>query len=147
MKLLIIRYFLLSTQAIIRRAKKYGLCLPFHNKDKNPEAHAILKKMIALALLPPHLIREGLNHVKKLAFALGKKEGTLKKWKKLFKYFEKEWMDIVKPEGFSVFDALDRTNNCLERYHRDLNQMLIHHPSVKKFLGKYVRYLKYLNPY
>lgn len=130
-------FFFLLLQAVIRKAKKYGLCLRYNNKEKNPEAHAILKRIIALALLPANLIENGLQIIEELAYKLGEKNKTLNRWKKFFAYFRKEWMTIVTPEGFSVFGALDRTNNCLERYHRDLNQFLMSNPSVRKFFGKY----------
>lgn len=132
-----IEFLMLFLQAVIRRAKRYGLCLRYNNKEKNPEAHKILKRIIALALLPANLIENGLQIVEDLAYQLGDKKGTTNRWKKFFGYYRKEWMTTVTPEGFSVFGALDRTNNCLERYHRDLNQFLLSNPSVNKFFGKY----------
>lgn len=127
-------------QAIIRRAKLLRLCAKFNNKEKNPEAHEILKKIISLALLPPDRVEEALQYVEGLAYELGLRQGTSIKWLKFFKYFRKEWMKVVTPKGFSVFDALDRTNNCIERYHRDLNQFLMTDPAVHKFMGKYMLY-------
>lgn len=92
--------------------------------------------IIALALLPAHLIPEALLYIEQLAYALGAIQGTLRKWQKFFAYFRKEWIKTVTPRKFSVFDSLNRTNNCLERYHRDLNQFMIYHPSVKTFIRK-----------
>lgn len=128
---------LVFLQAVIRKAKKYGLCLRYNNKERNPEAHDILRKIMALALLPANLIENGLQIVEDLAYKLANKKGTLNRWKKFFAYFRKEWMTTVTPAGFSVFGALHRTNNCLERYHRDLNQFLMNNPPVNKFFGKY----------
>lgn len=56
-------YDVFKLQAIIRKAQFYKICKKFDNKDDNPEAHDILKKIIGLALLPPHLIPEGINYV------------------------------------------------------------------------------------
>lgn len=52
------------------------------------------------------------------------------------KYFSKEWMTIVKPETFSVYNIVDRTNNCLESYHRWLHAKLRTNPSAFQFLRK-----------
>lgn len=121
----------------MRKAKGYRIYTNYHDKNNNPEVMAILKMVINLALLPHTKIEEGLGYIEKLAFELGEKMGSTNKWKKLFSYFRRYWMKNVKPQNFSVFDAEDRTNNCLERYHRDLNAMLGYHPPVKDFIGKY----------
>lgn len=149
-------------QAIIRRAKAIGLCSKFNNKERNPESHSILKKIIALALLPAHQIEEGLEHVEKLAYELGERqdrmadeeaEKTGKKrrsasflimWKRLFKYFQGEWIKKVKPLFLSLFDCPIRTNNLLERWHRYLNDNLGGKPGVQKFISKYCERKNYL---
>lgn len=92
--------------------------------------------LINLALLPQDLIEEGLQYNGKLAYELGTKMESTKKWKNFFGYLRRYWMKKIKPENFSVFDAEDRTNNCLERYHRDLKALLGYHPSLKGFIGK-----------
>lgn len=124
-------------QAVMRRAKIYGIYVNYHDKTNHPEVMAILKMLINLALLPHHLIEEGLQYIENLAYKLAKEMSTTKKWEKFFSYFRRFWMNKIKPENFSVFDAEDRTNNCLERYHRDLNALLGYHPTVKKFIGNY----------
>lgn len=119
----------------MRKAKALGLCLDYYNKTKDPDGHRILKKLIALAYLPAKLIVEGLLEIEKEAKLVGEKAGTWKKWQNFFEYYRREWIFIVKPQNFSVFNAVNRTNNKLERYHRNINEKIGSKPTVKKFVG------------
>lgn len=112
-----------------------GLCAAYDNKTKNPKGHRILKKIIALAYLPPTNIIEGLEIIEKEAMELGQEQSTTAAWTKFFSYFRKEWITIVKPENFSVIHALYRTNNFIERWHKYLNMEMGCKPTVKKFIG------------
>lgn len=114
--------------------------------------------IIALALLPDHLIESGHDYIEKLAMELGKKQDAeaadkaaknekkpprksyLQKWQDLFKYIRREWIKNVKPKYLSVFNTPIRTNNVIERYHRDLNDLLGGKPGVKKFISEYSIY-------
>lgn len=122
-------------QCIIRRAKAEKLCAPYDNPKKDPEGHTILRKIIALAFLPSERISEALLLIERAAFDLGKTAGTELYWRNFFVYFRREWMRVVKPENFSIFKSLHRTNNVIERYHRDLNEEMGSKPSPKHFIG------------
>lgn len=132
------------------------MCEKFNNAEKNPRGHRILKYLIALALLPDHLIETALNYIEELAMDLAReqdeeaaqkaankgtkppKKNYVARWKKMFNYMRREWIKIVKPKNMSVFNVPERTNNVIERYHRDLNDKMGGRPGVKKFIGKCV---------
>lgn len=107
-----------------------------------------MKKLISLALLPADKFEEGLIYVEDLAYKLGKKRDdeleknkkkpkALRKWQELFSYMRREWLNKVKPCNISVFCAPECTNNVLERYHRDLNDMMGGKPGLKRFISEY----------
>ncbi|CAB0040275.1 unnamed protein product, partial [Trichogramma brassicae] len=63
-------------------------------------------------------------------------EKLLEKWNNFFDhYFTAEWMKKVKPQVFSVFNCVDRTNNYLESYHRTLNQDMRAKPFTSAFIA------------
>lgn len=72
---------------------------------KNKKAKIIFRKFQCLALLPydkindafVYLLREALN------------EHNFKEFSPFIAYFKKEWLEIVKPQFFSVFDEEVRT--------------------------------------
>lgn len=115
---------------MLRIASKY------HNKKNNPMEHTLLKKIMALAYLPYKKIREGLHFIEKEVIRLVTDSKRLRAWTKMLEYFEQEWMKVVKPKNFSVFNALDRTDNNAESYHRDLNREMGSKPTCPHFLGK-----------
>lgn len=119
----------------MKNARKHQLITTFDNKVKNPKVHQILKEIITLAYLPADKIEEGLQLIEESAYKLGKEQNTEAYWKSFFGYFHREWMTIVKPNNFSVFNAPERTNNAIERYHKDLNQLMGHKPTPLKFIG------------
>lgn len=96
--------------------------------------HLLLKKLMSLAYLPHNKIVEGLNWLKAEVRRLVDPK-RLPKWEKLFTYFEREWIKIVGPKNFTVFNALDRTDNSAESYHRDLNRDMGKNPDCPDFLG------------
>lgn len=120
----------------MRNARKNKIIVQYDNKKTNPNVHLVLKKIMALTYLPAEKIPEGLAYCKEVAFEVGKEQKTTKYWQDFFTYYDLEWMTKVKPENFSVFNAPERTNNCIERYHRELNQWMGHKPSAVKFIGK-----------
>lgn len=141
-------------QAIIRQAKAIGLCSKYLNREDDPETHQILKKIIALALLPAEKIEEGLKLIEESALKFGEKrdkeaaeeavrknkkvpkKSFLVNWKRFFKYMRDEWMKKVKPKYLSLFNVFARTNNVLERWHRYLNDEMGGKPGVQHFISK-----------
>lgn len=114
------------------------LAYKFDNKTKNPVGHTLLKKVMALAYLPPDRIPKGLADLKKLVQTQQPDKETQEKWKKFWNYYDKEWIKIVKPKNFSVYNALDRTDNKAENYHHWLNEEMRCKPHVPVFIGDYV---------
>lgn len=57
-----------------------------------------------------------------------------------YRYFETQWMGRVGARSFSVFGQKERTNNCQENFHRQLNSAMGRpHPNVWKFLGNLLK--------
>lgn len=59
-----------------------------------------------------------------------------------FQYFERFWLKIVTPDRLSVYDSHFRTNNTLERFHRDLHGYLGTRPELAYFLDNLVKIQK-----
>ena len=57
----------------------------------------------------------------------------------LFNYFERYWMRVIGPEGFSVYGINHRTNNFVESFHASLLGYLGVHPSLWTFYGKHFK--------
>lgn len=129
-------------QAIVRKAKSkdYQLFLRKDNKEKNPDGYEIIKKLLVVPLLPPEKISEAIIIIKNSIEKKFENDALkLKKWKKFMNfYFEKEWMQKVTPNVFSVYNLVDRTNNHLESYHRTLNYLLRTKPTTYNLLSKYI---------
>ncbi|KAJ8665866.1 hypothetical protein QAD02_007528, partial [Eretmocerus hayati] len=70
----------------------------------------IIKKIIALPFLRPREIHKIFERLKKDMTSSQKA-----KLKEFLKYFKSFWIDIVTPEGFSVFGLFHRTNNISEQ--------------------------------
>ncbi|KAL7298898.1 hypothetical protein TKK_0008005 [Trichogramma kaykai] len=124
-------------QAIVRKAKSKDYRLYKRNNAKeNPKGEQIIKKLLVLPLLPANNIPEGFDVILKLVKKLFIDEPKyLERWSKfLNNYFTKEWMKKVKPETFSVFNSVDRTNNYLESYHRTLNKFIRANPTTHQFV-------------
>uniref|UniRef100_A0ABD2W7J4 Uncharacterized protein n=1 Tax=Trichogramma kaykai TaxID=54128 RepID=A0ABD2W7J4_9HYME len=123
--------------AIVRKAKSKDYRLySRNNATENPKGQEVIKKLLVLPLLPADKIPEGFQIIKEvIANEFADNPKFLKRWTKFIdNYFTKEWMNKIKPETFSVYNSVDRTNNCLESYHRSLNQKLKSNPSVYTFL-------------
>ena len=67
---------------------------------------------MALAFLPAHLIEDAYNYLVNDCRHLHGKY-----FDKFIKYFDEEWMLMVKLEGFSIYRLEFSTNNFLEAYH------------------------------
>lgn len=121
----------------MKKARKYRVALKVDNITKNPIGHEILIKFVTLALLPPERIEEGLQYIEKVIKVTEMEEKMRERWGKFVSnYYKKYWISVVKPEYISVFNADERTNNCIERYHRKLNERMRKSPFPSDFLSK-----------
>lgn len=112
-----------------------GLALKRNNKVNNPLGHKLIKKLIALALLPPSKIEEALCMIKRGFEAhYGRDNASVIE---MFRYFGDYWMDIVTPEHFSVYDEIDRTNNFCEVLNSLQLRRMGFKPHIKTFLSEF----------
>lgn len=105
---------------------------------RNPTGHILLKKVMALAYLPPDRIPKALQNLKKLVKQEQPEKEWQDKWDKFWAYFDREWMKIVQPKNFTVCNALDRTDNKAENYHHWLNALMGCKPKVPFFIGNHI---------
>lgn len=92
-----------------------------------------MKQFTNLAYLPASVIEPSFKYLAALT------EQTFpgnKGWTKFVTYFQREWIDIVGVEGFSVFNANDRTNNFVESYHARINEAIGKNVTWQDFLSK-----------
>ncbi|EGZ23107.1 hypothetical protein PHYSODRAFT_324361 [Phytophthora sojae] len=65
-------------------------------------------------------------------------EYSRSKWRTFWSYFQRTWLETYPPEYWNVFgmrrDIISRTNNPLERFHRELNKRFNAHPPMKTFV-------------
>jgi len=61
-----------------------------------------------------------------------------RKWKRFWKYFAGTWLDTYPPDLWNIYGVqraiVNRTNNPLERFHRELNARMKPHPTLKRFV-------------
>ena len=119
---------------MVKKGKAIKIILPKNNAVDNPEGNSIIKKMILLPLLPKDKVNTGLNYIRNLINEKFPGNDTWQDYVNL--YFQGYWMNIVTPNRFSVYKLLDRTNNRVETYHKDLNKNIGKKPSVKKIISK-----------
>lgn len=111
------------------------MCLKANNWKDNPEGHEILRKIGFLALLPQDKIEEGLKIIEGLIEKNSSdKPAVYLKWLQYLEYFVSEWMTVVGPKVFSVYNSVDRTNNYLESLHNWYWAKLRTLPPVYKLL-------------
>ncbi|XP_051167015.1 uncharacterized protein LOC127285188 [Leptopilina boulardi] len=116
------------TQGIFHFACSIGLKRYLKTSE---EGKHTLKQLMALAFLPPEKIRQTYTEIKRI-----KSEECQRILADLFKYYENQWLERVKPEGFSVFGLNRRTNNVLESYHKRLSTKIGKKPSTWQFTKK-----------
>lgn len=56
----------------------------------------------------------------------------------MFEYIQHFWIDIIHPDGFSVFGINIRTNNYIESFHSMLKTSIGQHPSIWTFWGDFL---------
>lgn len=90
------------------------------------------KKLLALAYLPSDKIQAAYTTLKN---ALPRdRQNVLRGF---LNYFERYWLGVVKPHGFSVHGLGRRTNNISESYNSKLQHKLGPHPGPWDFLCEY----------
>lgn len=55
----------------------------------------------------------------------------------IFEYIQNFWLNIIHPDGFSVFGLNIRTNNFIESFHSMLKASIGQHPPVWTFWGDF----------
>lgn len=83
----------------------------------------IIKKILALPFLPPHMILPEYYRQKE---SMADEIKVL--LKKFLEYFERYWLRIVTPARFSVFGLTNRTNNISESWNSELVHLLGENP-------------------
>ncbi len=66
----------------------------------------------------------------------------------LFNYFRNEWLTVLSPNMWNVFDAEDhlRSNNHLEGWHAGFNKTVTkHHPNIWRFLEAIINEQAYID--
>ncbi|XP_057335727.1 uncharacterized protein LOC130674419 [Microplitis mediator] len=124
-------------QAIIKKSNELGLInKSLTTPSSDPDIYAVVKQLIALALLPPGLV---LLTYHKMKANVNSCFGN--HFEAIFTYYENFWLKIIKPEGFSVYGLTeDRTNNYEESSNRTLNELLKKHPHPNQFIET-IKYL------
>ena len=90
----------------------------------------LAKRFLALAFLPAHMIEPQYQEEKDRmteyidSIKEGVKTDISRKIKAFFNYYERYWLGIVTPEGFSVYRLSRRTNNCSESFNSILGTYL-----------------------
>ncbi|XP_036148983.1 uncharacterized protein LOC114254812 [Monomorium pharaonis] len=118
----IIGYFHYS-QALVHNAEKHGIL----KNDKNGVGWGATKLLISLAFLPKKLIVEGFNLISGIIF----QDCTY--LQSFFQYYKDTWINSFKPESFSVFQQIHRTNNVSKRHNRELRLNLKKHTTIAEF--------------
>lgn len=96
---------------------------------------SIVKKILALAYLPPDRIVDEFERQVEAVQDIGDDQ-IVRKFHDFFRYFRRYWLNIVKPEGFSVFGLSSRTNNCSESTNAELARGLGNRPVMCDFICK-----------
>ena len=103
------------------------------NNDFEDPAYNLLKKIIALSFLPYKKIREGFEYVETEINTVFSDNIY---WKRFIKYYKTKWLEKVKPERFSVFDMIERTNNYYAKYVSTINGRMGNNANTNKLLSK-----------
>ena len=118
-------------QAIIQKIKSLGMIKLF----KKFESFASwVRKLMAVPLLPSHLIQQAYEELLGQRFVFGRNhQHFYNKLNKFKRYMRSTWMtqDV---RNLSVFGLENRTNNVCESYHRQFNRLVgDKHPGAYDF--------------
>lgn len=124
-------------QCLWRNAVRLGFCHSSYNKKNLPENHFLIRKLMALALLPEEEITAAYQRIKMVGTIFFENTPFEKNLADFFTYFEKEWLDgVYKISEWYVFGKTNRTNNFLESYHRQLKIDIGLRPTAANFISK-----------
>ena len=117
------------------RAKKYGLCS--QRMLKNTKIILFILKIL------PFVFPDDRNNIfEKLENFYVKEDNN---YKKLFLYYKKNWLsnEYINYTELDNRELLNRTNNYIENFHKNLNLSLeVYHPKLSYLISKYANYLK-----
>ncbi|CAD6239584.1 GSCOCG00012555001-RA-CDS [Cotesia congregata] len=113
-------------QALIKKSKDLGL---WNKLLEWEDGREFFRKLIGLAFLPANEIHNALNYLKMVY------QVFLPSFQSFLQYFESYWMNYVKPENWSIFSFLDRTNNSVESNNRRINVKFGIHTRIWQFTG------------
>lgn len=122
--------YLFIFKALWRQAVKKKFATQKKNSENQPRNHKIIKKIIALALLPESEIENAFQKIKKEC-----EKKKIEDYSSFFNYYEETWINGYKPHCFSVYKQIIRTNNSIESYHRVLNTMITRSLTGSSFLS------------
>lgn len=108
----------------MKRAKNNGLLNVLNDWDDGKD---FFRKIITLALLPSHQIIPAFNWLLTVYSAFQPA------FYQFLQYFQSYWLQTIKPENFSVFGCLEKTNNYVESNNRRLNVEFGIHPCIWNF--------------
>ncbi|CAD6206563.1 GSCOCG00010048001-RA-CDS [Cotesia congregata] len=111
----------------MKKAKKSGLLNVLNDWDDGKD---FFRKIISLALLPSHQI------IPAFKWLLTVYSAFQPAFHQFLQYFQSYWLETVKPENFSVFGCLEKTNNYVESNNRRLNVEFGIHPCIWDFTKK-----------
>lgn len=100
-------------------------------EDRTEEVLGFLHNLIALAFLPSSLI-----YVYFEILVAELSDESKRALKKFLEYYERYWLNIITPRGFSVFGRHQRTNNIVEAFHSQLLWRLTKRPVAVLFARK-----------
>lgn len=114
-------------QAVLKKIKTLRLT----HLTRQEDVKIFLKKIMALAFLPAPMIS-----VEYFALKNALPAPLQRQFASFFAYYERQWLQRVKPTGFTVYRFSRRTNNVIESYNSVLKTKIGIHPSAWAFIGE-----------
>lgn len=111
---------------MIKKAEKIGLMTTLNDWDDGKD---FFRKIIGLALLPAHQVSHAFD------WLIVTYSAFYPVFRIFLLYYRSYWINIIKPENFSVFGCIEKTNNPVEANNRRLNTEFGVHPRIWNFTG------------
>ncbi|XP_057329248.1 uncharacterized protein LOC130671115 isoform X2 [Microplitis mediator] len=111
-------------QALMKKAKKIGLLEKLREWEDGKE---YFRKLIGLAFLPANQIQQAFDYLNDLYAVF------LPHFQTFLTYYKSYWINNIKPENFTIYNILNRTNNFVESYNRRLKDKFGIHPRIWQF--------------